>query len=87
MTEIVVEEDRMTIQTTEHLGMNIPQRHLEVIAEGSSIEDEAEVEEDTEVAEGMAEETITAGDMVGEVDLAEVEVVEGVISRMTTIDR
>lgn len=87
MTEIVVEEDRTTIQTTEHLGMNIPQLRLEVIAEGSSIEDEAEVEEDTEVAEGMEGGTIAEGDMVGEVDLTEVEVVEGVISRMTMIDR
>jgi len=86
MTEIVVEEDRTMIPTIEHLAMNIPRLHLEVIAEGSSIEEEAEVEEDMGVAEGMAEETITAGDMVGEVDLTEVEVVGEGISKTIMID-
>ena len=86
MTEIVVEEDRTMIPTIEHLAMNIPRLHLEVIAEGSSIEEEAEVEEDMGVAEGMAEETITAGDMVGEVDLTEVEVDGEGISKTIMID-
>lgn len=86
MTEIVVEEDRTMIPTIEHLGMNIPQRHLEVIVEGSSIEEEEEVEEDMGVAEDMVEETITAGDMVGEVDLTEVVVVGEGISKTIMID-